>query len=141
MSRLTSIRTVARTHHVDYRWTDRSLDQPVIKDGHFHTLVATAEEALTAFHRVMQQSVERDTNRQVIRDRLAPGDYRILRLYAVHQRGDNLDRAVGDYVYDDYPVPASANPDLPHHLVETPAVETGLLPFPADLNGTYIPAP
>jgi hypothetical protein len=133
MIRATTVRTTKRTHHVEYRWRDRR--DNTIKDGRFHTYVATAEDCLREFHRHIQCSKELGVNRELIRPPLAPADYKITRLFAQHHRKDNLERATGDLVDDDYPIPATANPDLAAKPATIPAVETVEMPFFAETIG------
>lgn len=133
MIRATTVRTTKRTHHVEYSWIDRR--DGLRKEGKFHTYVATAEDCLREFHRSIQCSKELDFDRQVKRPPLAPGDYKITRLFAQHHRKDNLERATGDMVDDDYPIPATANPDLSVKPARIAAVETVEMPFFAETLG------
>lgn len=66
--------------------------------------------ALNAFHRAMQRERELDGQRKVIRPRLKPDQYKILRLFLRYNDGTGLQS--GRTVESNFDLPDTGNPDL-----------------------------
>ena len=123
--------SVARTHFIEYEWADHRPNKPMHNTGKFDILVSSAEYALLQFHRAMQRAKELDADRQVKRPKLRHDQYRITRLYAVHQNAVS-GRDIG-LVTDEYLVPTSANPDVTPHPGKGQATVT--MPFYDEVKG------
>jgi hypothetical protein len=88
------------THHIEYIITGQKK-----KEWHFYCSGPII--ALNGFHRFMQRQKECNADRKVIRQKLKPNDYRIIRLFLRYPGGEGRGQ-----LESDFDLPNSANPDL-----------------------------
>lgn len=90
--------------HIEYRWEADKFPSSVSTERFY---VSGPIIALNHFHRTMQRKREmKDDRKTVIRPKLLPEQYAILRCYETYL--DNL----GVAIKSDYDMPATANPDV-----------------------------
>lgn len=106
--------------------------QPGLNIGRRQTTIIvihapSADSALRQVHATMQKAKELNLDREIVRPKLLPDEYRVVRLFIPYKEIKGFEH---EHTFD---VPTTANPDVRHD--KTPPVESCTMPFFDEVKG------